>query len=123
VDLKGFLHDLNVYRAVKIDENGDVEKLTADIQTEATEKELERTRKAIYELGRGVDTLNENLGNASGVALKFRYSDLDIDCNILESEMQSSIEHMLWFITRYLKMIGEGDFTNEKVKLIMLEKK
>lgn len=118
VDLKGFLHDLNVYRAVKIDENGDVDKLTADIQTEATEKELERTRKAIYELGRGVDTLNENLGNASGVALKFRYSDLDIDCNILESEMQSSIEHMLWFITRYLKMIGEGDFMNEKVKFV-----
>lgn len=118
VDLEEFISDLNKYRAVKTDENGDVDKLTADIQTEANEKELERTRKAIYELGRGVDTLNENLGNASGVALKFRYSDLDIDCNILESEMQSSIEHMLWFITHYLEMIGEGDFTDETVKFV-----
>ncbi|MEG0260467.1 MAG: phage portal protein [Lysinibacillus sp.] len=118
VDLKEFLDDLNKYRAVKTDENGDVDKLTADIQTEANEKELERTRKAIYELGRGVDTLNENLGNASGVALRFRYSDLDMDCNVLESEMQSSIEHMMWFITHYLQMIGEGDFTNEKIKFV-----
>ncbi|MFM9533658.1 phage portal protein [Lysinibacillus sp. IITD104] len=118
VDLKGFLHDLNVYRAVKTDENGDVDKLSAEIQTEANEKELERTRRTIYELGRGVDTLHENLGNASGVALKFRYSDLDMDCNILESEMQSSIEHMMWFITHYLQMIGEGDFTEERVKFV-----
>ncbi|WNN74337.1 phage portal protein [Lysinibacillus capsici] len=118
VDLKEFLHDLNVYRAVKTDENGDVDKLSAEIQTEANEKELERTRRAIYELGRGVDTLHENLGNASGVALKFRYSDLDMDCNILESEMQSSIKHMMWFITHYLQMIGEGDFTEEKVKFV-----
>ncbi|MFJ3386316.1 MULTISPECIES: phage portal protein [unclassified Lysinibacillus] len=118
VDLEEFISDLNKYRVVKTDENGDVDKLIADIQTEATEKELERTRKVIYELGRGVDTINENLGNASGVALKFRYSDLDLDSNILESEMQSSIEHMMWFITHYLKMIDEGDFTNEKVKFI-----
>lgn len=118
VDLKEFLHDLNVYRAVKTDENGDVDKLSAEIQTEANEKELERTRRAIYELGRGVDTLHENLGNASGVALKFRYSDLDMDCNILESEMQSSIEHMMWFVTHYLDMVGQGDFTNEKVKFV-----
>ncbi|WP_042472830.1 phage portal protein [Bacillus ndiopicus] len=118
VDLEEFINDLNINRVVKTDENGDVDKLTADIQTDATEKELERTRKAIYELGRGVDTLNENLGNASGVALKFRYSDLDLDCNMLESEMQSSIEHMMWFITHYLKMIGEGDFTSEKMNFV-----
>ncbi len=118
VDLKEFINDLNIYRVVKTDENGDVGKLTADIQTEANEKELERTRRAIYELGRGVDTLHENLGNASGVALKFRYSDLDMDCNILESEMQSSIEHMMWFVTHYLVMVGQGDFTNEKIKFV-----
>ena len=54
------------------------------------------------------------------MALKFRYSDLDMDCNILESEMQSSIEHMMWFITHYLQMIGEGDFTEERVKFVLI---
>ncbi|MED4888591.1 phage portal protein [Lysinibacillus fusiformis] len=117
-DLKEFLNDLNDKRVVKLEEGGDLDKLSADIKTEANEKELDRTRRAIYELGRGVDTLHENLGNASGVALKFRYSDLDMDCNILESEMQSSIEHMMWFVTHYLDMVGQGDFTNEKVKFV-----
>lgn len=117
-DLAEFLSDLNEYMAVKLEENGDVDKLQAEIQTDAVEKEIDRNRKSIYEFGRGVDTQDEKLGNASGVALRYRYSDLDLDCNILETEFQSSIEHMLWFIDRYLLMTGQGDFTDEQVKII-----
>ncbi|MGM7683533.1 phage portal protein [Cytobacillus sp. Hm23] len=117
-DLAEFLADLNEYMAVKLDEKGDVDKLQADIETDAVEKEIERNRKSIYEFGRGVDTQDENLGNASGVALRYRYSDLDTDCNTLESEFQASLEHMLWFIDHYLMMTGKGDFTTEKVNII-----
>ncbi|CAG9620872.1 phage portal protein [Sutcliffiella rhizosphaerae] len=117
-NLAEFLSDLNKYMAVKLDENGDVDKLQAEIQTEAVEKEIERNRNAIYEFGRGVDTRDVNLRDASGIALKFRYGDLDIDCNTLESEFQSSLEHMLWFIDRYLMMTGKGDYTQENVQII-----
>ncbi|NNU96183.1 phage portal protein [Anoxybacillus sp. EFIL] len=117
-ELQEFLNDLNRYRAVKLDENGDVDKLQADLQTDAVEKELLRIRKAIYEFGRGVDTQDENLGNASGVALRYRYSDLDMDCNILETEFQSSLEQLIWFIDQYLLMTGKGDFTNEPISII-----
>lgn len=117
-DLAEFLSDLNKYMAVKLDENGDLGKLQAEIQTEAVEKELDRVRNSIYEFGRGVDTRDENLGDASGVALRFRFSDLDMDCNILESEFQSSIEHMLWFINHHLFITGQGDFTGETVTVI-----
>ncbi|MFB9827757.1 phage portal protein [Lederbergia wuyishanensis] len=117
-DLEEFLSDLNKYMAVKLDENGDVDKLQAEIQTEAVEKEIDRNRNSIYEFGRGVDTRDVNLRDASGIALRFRYSDLDMDCNILEAEFQSSIEHMLWFINHYLLMTSKGDFTKEKVNII-----
>lgn len=117
-DLAEFLRDLNEYMAVRLDENGNVDKLQAEIQTDAVEKEIERNRKAIYEFGRGVDTQDDKLGNASGVALRYRYSDLDLDCNTLESEFQSSLEHMLWFIDRYFSMTGKGDFTNDPVSII-----
>lgn len=116
-DLAEFLMELARYRTIKTDEDGGVDTLKADPQTSSVEAELERTRKAIYEFGRGVDTTNEDLGNASGVALKYRFADLDLDCNIFEAEMKSSIEHMLWFYTHYLNMIGEGDFTEEKVSI------
>lgn len=117
-DLGEFLSDLNKYRAVKTEEDGDVDKLQADIQTDAAETEIDRNRNSIYEFGRGVDTREESLRDASGVALRFRYSDLDMDCNILEAEFQSSIEHMLWFINTYISITGQGDFTEEKVNII-----
>lgn len=117
-DLAGFLHDLNVYMAVNLDKDGDVDKLQADIQTDAVEKEIDRNRNSIYEFGRGVDTRETGLRDASGVALRFRYSDLDMDCNILESEFQSSIEHMLYFINVYFNETGKGDYFDEKVNTI-----
>ena len=117
-DLAEFLSDLNKYMAVNLDEEGDVDKLQSEVETDAVEKELDRTRDSIYEFGRGVDTRETGLRDASGVALKFRYSDLDMDCNILETEFQSSIEHMLWFINHYYLMTGKGDFTDEKVNII-----
>ncbi|TCJ01503.1 phage portal protein [Cytobacillus praedii] len=117
-DLKEFIDDLNRFKAVKLDEQGDVDKLQATPETDATEKELDRDRKSIYEFGRGVDTTNENLGNASGVALRFRYGDLDMDCNTLESEFQASLEHLMWFVNEYFLITGQGDFTKEKVNII-----
>lgn len=117
-DLAGFLENLNEKMAVAVETGGDVDKLQADIQTEAVEKEIDRNRNSIYEFGRGVDTRETGLRDASGVALRFRYSDLDMDCNILESEFQSSIEHMLWFINHHLLMTGKGDYTEEKVNVI-----
>ena len=119
VDLAEFLRDLNVYRTVNLDKDGDLDKLQADIETDAVEKEITRTRESIYEFGRGVDTKGDDLDNAaSGVALKHRYGDLDLDCNILEAEFQSSIEHMLWFINVYMSETKKGDFTDEKVNVI-----
>lgn len=119
VDLKEFLEELNRYRVIKLDENGDLDKLQADIQSGAVETDIERNRKAIYEFGRGVDTGDDDsLGNASGVALRFRYSDLDLDCNIIESEFKSSISLMLEFIGAYLQIAKGADYTEETAKFI-----
>lgn len=117
-DLAEFLSDLNKYKAVKTDEGGDVDKLQAEPKTDATEKELERTRANIYEFGRGLDQKDKDLGNASGKAMRHKYGDLDIDSNILESEFQAALEHLLWFVDKYLIMTGKGDFSNEKVNII-----
>ena len=119
VDLKEFLEELNRYRVIKLDEGGDLDKLQADIQSAAVETDIERNRKAIYEFGRGVDTGDdESLGNASGVALRFRYSDLDLDCNIIESEFKGSISLMLEFVNAYLHIVKNVDYSEETVNFI-----
>lgn len=116
--LAEFIANLQKYRTIKLGPEGDLGKLQADPATEASEKELSRDRHSIYEFGRGVDTTDENLGSASGVALRHRYSDLDMDCNILESEFQSSIEQLMWFVNQHFLLSNKGDFTNEEVTFI-----
>lgn len=115
-NLAQFLQEINRYRVIKLDDDGDVDSLKNDVATDSVEKELERERKAIYEFGRGVDTTDdESLGNASGVALKFRYTDLDLDCNDFENELQASLEQIFWFMSHYLLITTGKDYTEEPV--------
>lgn len=100
-ELEEFIPNLEKFYVVNLEDNGDLTTLQAEPNTAGVEAELIRTRKAIYEAGSGIDTQDDNLGNASGVALKFRYSDLDLDCNDLENEFQQSIEQFLWFIKHH----------------------
>jgi len=118
-DLGEFRRNMSTYRAVKVMGDGGVNTLSLDIDTEATEKHLDRLRKDIYEFGRGVDTQSERFGNSpSGIALKFLYADLDMDCNIMETEFQASLEQLMWFVNVHLVNTGAGDFTNESVEFV-----
>jgi SPP1 family phage portal protein len=118
-DLGEFLHDLVEHMAMKIDPGtgAGVDTIQIRPDTQAVEALLTRTRQEIYKFGRGVDVQDEDLGNASGVAIKLRYNDLDLDGNILESELQSSIEQLEYFIKEYLFVTGKGDYRKEDAQV------
>ena len=65
-----------------------------------------------------MDTQAVDLGNASGQALKFRYADLDSDCNDLEAEFRWSFLQIIWFVNRYLEIMGKGNFDEENVEIV-----
>ena len=46
------------------------------------------------------------------------YSDVDLDANDMETELQASFEELLWFVNAHLANIGEGDFDGEEVNII-----
>jgi SPP1 family phage portal protein len=118
-DLGEFRRNMATYRAVKVRDEGGVDTLDLDLNTDAAEKHLDRLRKDIYEFGRGVDTQSEKFGNSpSGIALKFLYADLDMDANIIETEFQASLEQLLWFVNQHLANTGAGDFSNETVEFV-----
>ena len=79
---------------------------------------LDRHRRDLYDLARSVDTQDPNLGDASGQALKFRYADLDMDCNDLEAEFQAMFLRMKPFLDAYFRLKGLGDFTNEEFSVV-----
>jgi len=118
-DLGEFRRNMAIYRAVKVMGDGGVDTINLNINVEASEKHLDRLRKDIYEFGRGVDTQSERFGgDRSGVALKFLYADLDMDCNILETEFQASLEQLRWFIDTHLANTTGVDYSGEQVDFI-----
>ncbi len=118
-DLGEFRENLVAYQAVKVSEDGGVDTLNLEINTEAHRSHIEAIRKDIYEFGRGVDTQSDKFGNSpSGIALKFLYGDLDMDANIIETEFQAALEHLLWFINQHIANTEEADFSNEVVEFI-----
>lgn len=92
-DLNSFLSDIKKYKTVKMqssgaDDRSGLETLTIDIPVEAREKLLDMTRKAIFEQGQGVDPQPQDFGNASGVALKYLYSLLELKSGLMETEFR-----------------------------------
>ncbi|WP_182185548.1 phage portal protein [Pectinatus frisingensis] len=92
-NLNEFLADIKKYKTVKLqsigaDDHSGLETLTIDIPVEAREKLLDMTRKAIFEQGQGVDPQPQDFGNASGVALKYLYSLLELKAGLMETEFR-----------------------------------
>lgn len=106
-ELSEFLHDLKKYKTVKLDETEEkpgLSTLTIDIPVEAREKLLEITRKAIFEQGQGVDPQPEAFGNASGVALKYLYSLLELKAGLMETEFKLAFGEFVRAICQYLNV-------------------
>ena len=103
--LAEFLQDLKKYKTVKLDEQEEkpgLSTLTIDIPVEAREKLLDITRKAIFEQGQGVDPQPEAFGNASGVALKYLYSLLELKAGLMETEFKLAFGEFIRAICQYL---------------------
>lgn len=118
-ELGEFRHNLATYRAVKVTDDGGVDTLEPKLDITASSDYLERLRRDIYAFGRGVDTRSERVSGAtSGVALKHEYTQLDLDCNQLESELQASFARLLAFVDAHLANTGVGDFVDDEVTLV-----
>ena len=117
-DLGELAENIYTYRMVKVSDDGNITSLDTDLDITPTVSQLDRIRKDIYDMGQGVDTQNEETGDKSGVALKFLYSDLDLDCNGMITEFKYGLEQLLFFIDVDLEIKGEGDYFDEEVEFV-----
>lgn len=113
-----FIYNLARYRTLFLRGSGEVSSLDTSISTDALENHMSRTRRDIYEFGGGVDTQNKDLGNASGVALKFVYADLDMDCQDFGTEIAWSLEQLSWFIKQDLLLKTGQDFSDADIEVV-----
>lgn len=113
-----FVQNLALFRTVFVAGDGDMTTVENKLDIAAIDSHLNRLRKDIYEFGSGVDTQAENFGNASGVALKFRYADLENDMEDMANEFSASLDNLIWFIKVDLLNKGIGDFMDEEYEIV-----
>lgn len=117
-NLGEFNRNVATYRAVQIDEGGSVDQLSTVINTTACEMQLSRLRRDIFDAGNAVDAQDAAQGNTSGVAIRLRYADLDMDCAGMSAEFAAGLEELLYFINADIRAGGGGDFTGEDVEFV-----
>lgn len=106
-----FMEDLKIKKAINVGEDGDARPQTTEIPYEARMKLYEACEKAIYKFGRDINFADrDNLGNASGVALKWSFSPLDQKCNDLEENGKAMIDNLLNLIFTYLNATGQSTY-------------
>ena len=92
---------LKINKAVNIsDSAGRVEAKQVELSAEGRLQWMQMLRRDIYHLGMGIDVDAETFGSApSGVALKFRYAQLDLKANKMIPKLKRAIKELLWFVT------------------------
>lgn len=122
-NLGEFRKNLATYGAVKVrydgETKGGVETLEIKVNAENYKTIIEIFKKAIVENGMGYDAKDDRLsGNPNQMNIQSMYSDIDLDANEMETELQAAFEDILWFVNAHFANTGEGDFDGEEINII-----
>lgn len=122
-NLSEFRKNLSEYGVVKvktIDGNeGGVEALKVNIDSNNYELLAKALKKAIIENARGYDCKDENIGqNPNQMNIQSAYADIDLDASLMETEFQASFEMLFWFIKKYFSHTYKKDFNDINIDII-----
>ncbi|MCH5186822.1 MAG: phage portal protein [Oscillospiraceae bacterium] len=118
-----FRHNLLTYGMVKIRTtdgvDGGVDTLAIEVNAENYKTVLDMLKTALIENMRSFDGKDERLnGSPNQMNIQSMYSDIDLDANDTETELQAAFEEILWFVNQYLANSGQGDYDGEEINVI-----
>ena len=113
-----FIHNKNAYRTIFVQGDGDAKSLETPLDIANVDKHIARLREDIYEFGQGVDTQNKDIRDTSGVALRFLYADLDLDCSDWGIEVEASLMSVIWFVLADIKNKTGKDYSDVRYSVI-----
>lgn len=117
-DLAEFNRNMATFRAVKVSEDGDVKTIETKTDIKTIEAHLKRLKDDIYISADAVDHNKDDLGQATGVALRFKYAGLDSDTDDMASEFKASMEQLLWYFLIDNRNKTKVDLLNVKYEII-----
>lgn len=112
-DAGRFLQQIKRFKMVALDNGGvgdpaSLSTLTIDIPVEAREKMLEITRKAIFDLGQGIDPQQQGLDATSGEAMKFLYALLELKAGMMETEFRLGFNELIRAILQCHRLTADN---------------
>lgn len=112
-DAGRFLRQIKRFKMVALDNGGvgdpaSLSTLTIDIPVEAREKMLEITRKAIFDLGQGIDPQQQGLDATSGEAMKFLYALLELKAGMMETEFRLGFNELIRAILQHHHLTADN---------------
>jgi SPP1 family phage portal protein len=113
-----FTHNLSVFRTAFVSQDGDMSTLETPLDINSIDSHLNRLRKDIYDAGSGIDTQEIATKEASGVALQFRYADLDVDTKDMANEFKVAIQELLWFVNIDMINKGKGELKIDEIEIV-----
>ena len=100
---KSILKKLNLNKAAVVDDGGlgkgSVDAKTVTLSTADRIAWLKFLRNDIYHQGRAFDESPDAVGNATNVALKLQYANLDMKADPFISKFKVAFKELFWFIT------------------------
>ena len=126
-NLGEFRKNLALYGAVKVrcdsDSQGGVETLDVKVNADNYKAVLNLFKQALIENGMGFNSMTlrsggSSLSNPNQLDIMSMYTDIDLDANEMEMELQGAFEDLLYFINVYFSFMGFGDFEGEDVEII-----
>lgn len=113
-----FVQNKNEYRTIFVQGDGDARSLETPLNVADLDKHIERLRQDIYEFGQGVNTADKDIRDTSGVALRFIYADLDMDCVDWGDEVKWSLMKLIWFIQQDIINKTGKDYTGVQYDIV-----
>lgn len=122
-NLGEFRRNLATYGAVKVrydgDTKGGVDTLTVTVNAENYKTVLDLLKKAVIENGKGFDAKSDRMGaNPNQMNIQSMYSDIDLDANGMETELQASFDDLIWFVDCHLAHKHGVSYFNEPADII-----
>lgn len=112
-DLDEFMNELRKHKAIKVDDDGDVNQLQIEIPVEARQTMLELTKQKIFDEGQAIDPekFMDN-GALSGKAIKGLYAHLDLKATTTEKNFRQGFAVL---IRAMLKFKGASDYETRNI--------
>ena len=126
-NLQEFMEDLKVRKAIKVGNGGSVNSKTIEIPIEARNKLYELCEKNIYKFGFGINfSERDNLGNVSGVGLKWSYAPLEQKSNSIENNGQDALNNFFNILFNLLNINNNSndvEFSFDRTMIINEQEK